>query len=255
MSKTKSYIFIRDPNQKDIDEQYIDNCIRSIEEVFIPYMTEYIRQPKTISEAHRLFRQILKTQHKIIVGEHYKGYTKYPKMDRLPSNRIRDDIPIKIQKPILKKEWYREELKNYNLKRGEKRTIVVKSMFPKSGHTIEDVGDGLKLYFPDIVYVDFYLGRMAQIMALISSSYPFIRCSGTRDEIDQLLNLLGWYIHLFVICHPFEKVNFSLCMTQVNYILIRLGHQGISHGYLDFKCFLNDTETVINEFKRMVKWQ
>lgn len=259
MSKYKKDIyslFIRDPNQKNVDSQYIDNCIMSIESVFIPYMTQYIHQVPNAEEAYKLYRNMLKAQHRIIVGDNYKGFTKAPEMDRLPSHRLRDDIPIKLHKPILKKEWYTEELKNYDFKTGEKRQIAVQGIPQEAWHTIEDVGDGLKLYLPEIQHLEHYMRKMAGISMMIGASYPFSKGDACiREETEQVLNLLGWYIHLFVICHPFEKVNFSLCMAQVNYILIRMGHRGISHEYLDFKCFLNDTETVIKEFKRMVGWQ
>lgn len=69
---------------------------------------------------------------------------------------------------------------------------------------------------------------------------------------EKSLDLLGYYIQLGVICHPFEKVNFSLIMSQVNYILKVWNYTPISHGYLDFECFLNSTNIIIKRFKKRV---
>ena len=106
-------------------------------------------------------------------------------------------------------------------------------------HSIENTKEGLRLYLPQNKYVKYYINKMEEIMNCLRNG-------------NKSLDLLGHYIQLGVIGHPFEKVNFSLIMSEVNYILDLWGYIPINHGYLDFECFLNPTKNIIRSFKQTV---
>lgn len=67
---------------------------------------------------------------------------------------------------------------------------------------------------------------------------------------DNELTLLARYMQLFVIGHPFEKVNFSICMAQINAILYIRNCKTLYHEYMDFECFLYDTDVIEEKFMK-----
>jgi hypothetical protein len=75
--------------------------------------------------------------------------------------------------------------------------------------------EGYELYLTDPETVPVFLAEMEQVMEEFS--------------LEKLAN----YIQYFVIGHPFQKVNFSICMAQVNVILSTVS----LNPYLDFACF------------------
>jgi hypothetical protein len=222
------YCCVRDKNQPFIDTSYINNIKKSLNIVFIPYFHKQLKMS---------FKDMLKAQHKLIVNNTYAGHTN--PINKIPKSLFRQEIDIKLNTPILKKEWYTEELKKINPLLHDIIKVEIKDIPNYMWHYVENTENGLKLYLPDNKYVNYYLNKMKTIMLRLKNG-------------EKSLYLLGHYIQLGVICHPFEKVNFSLIMSQVNYILTLWGFEGISHGYLDFECFLNSTDTVIQKFKEKI---
>ncbi len=219
---------VRTTDQQNIDYKYIRNIRNSIYDIFAPYFHNHLKLT---------FRNMLKAQHKSIVNNNYCGYTN--PINKVPQSLIRDEINISLYQPLLKKEWYVEELKNLNSYINETINVEIFDIPKEMWHHVENTKEGLRLYLPPNKYVKYYINQMEKIM-------NYFR------EGNQSLDMLAYYIQLGVICHPFEKVNFSLIMSQVNYILDFWGYNPINHEYLDFECFLNSTKKIIESFKKKV---
>jgi hypothetical protein len=72
---------------------------------------------------------------------------------------------------------------------------------------------------------------MAKIMEKLRNLPNENAVKGTDQQ--SLLDLLADYLQLFSAGLPFERVNFSIAMAQVNYILMNHGIRGIENGELD----------------------
>jgi len=66
------------------------------------------------------------------------------------------------------------------------------------------------------------------------------------------LKTLAEYIQLFVIAHPFERINYSILMAQVNAMLVTKKCKPIHHGYLDFDCFIYSSDIIEKAFIQCV---
>lgn len=238
--------FIRFPNQKKVNKSYIINCCKSLDCSFAHYFLNGYKQFEND------YRRMLKYSHVLMTSDGYSGNTKSKSCIGVPLNDFRNEIVNKIDNPILKKEWYKEELKNYKQKR-KVYNIKVKNINNRYSATVEDVGNGLKLYLPRAKYIDIYIKNMFLVMEQLRAlSFAHLIC-GQSISKRKLIKYLGHYIHLFAICHPFEKVNFSICMAQVNWILNLFELPTVNHEYLDFKCFMNTTNGIVKELNRMIK--
>ena len=221
------YTYVRNITQTDINKTYIKNISESVS-----IFEDYFHKCSNIS-----FRNMMKKQHKRIVNNNYAGYTN--PINKIPRSLFRYETDVKLHTPLLKKEWYVEELKNLNTTINDLIKIKITGIPIYMWHSVKNTDTGLRLYLPKNKYVPYYLDKMETVMNRLRNG-------------ESSLYLLGYYIQLAVICHPFEKVNFSLIMSQVNYILKLWNYVPISHGYLDFECFLNPTDIVIKKFKEKV---
>lgn len=242
--------------QKKINQNYIKNILDA-QVVFARYLNTDIYNALSELGDYLWFRDSLKAQHKVMIRRGYKGNTKSSMTNRPIINALRDEPEFhyrRLNKPKLKKEWYKKELKKYKLQPNQIICPKIDYVPRFAWHQVSNLSDGLLLSLPDNHFLQYYLIPMARIMRKLKSYIRAYHGSTVKHIYEiQILKLLGQYIHLFIVGHPFEKVNFSLCMMQVNYILNRTIGKSIYHEFLDFKCFMNDTDTIINEFKSMVK--
>jgi hypothetical protein len=74
----------------------------------------------------------------------------------------------------------------------------------------------------------------------------------SKEQLKENFSTLERYLYLGIHAHPFESGNFSLIMSQVNYILWRHGYRGISHGSLDFYGVLERFEDFQRRFRKSV---
>jgi hypothetical protein len=88
--------------------------------------------------------------------------------------------------------------------------------------------------YPQNHSTEYYLGEMAQIMEEIRDLPP-------NAPKPRTLHLLADYIQLFSAGLPFDRVNFSIAMAQVNYVLMSHGLRGIENGELDLISAMVDT--------------
>lgn len=221
MINNKIWIFTRHKNQKHVALGYVNNCIKMIKYVFLPYYTH----KRVLS-----FRNMLKMCH-FTMTDHYYGYTKsHNPLYHLPGIFRDETNKVILNIPKLKTVWYKKELALLKTRKIIKPKInnVPNEALPK----LINKGKFLYLHLPNKKYVSLYLSLMERSMKKLQHKFSIPE--------------LAYYLQLGVICHPFEKVNFSLLMNQVNTILLLNGFNPIPHGYLDFKCFICDTSSFTN---------
>lgn len=208
--------FTRGP-QAVVDETYLKNMVQATQ-----FFMRWLKCDGGFS-----FRAMLKHMHRL-VSHNYQGHTKGNYI--LKSSDDFRGQPNTTWHPVLKKRWFTGI--------GDEQIIrpALPYVTPKMSHYLENTDEGYVLHLPDSKYVSFYLTRMEVLMSSLAR----------KRLLD--LDVLVAYIQLFVIGHPFEKINFSICMAQVNAILYINGLEPIYHGWLDFECFMYDYDRLMEIF-------
>lgn len=83
-------------------------------------------------------------------------------------------------------------------------------------------------HYPRLQDVPILIDGLVEMMEQIRKIPP------TEKNRTRLLEALTQYLYLGIHSHPFEAGNFSLVMSQVNYILMHHSLSGISHENLDW---------------------
>jgi len=203
--------FTRFP-QEHVDQTYLDN-ITKITKFFINWF-----RGRDFS-----YREMLTQMHKMM-SINYQGYTNGNYILK-SSSGFRGEQSTTWY-PILRKEWFVGVSQRYPIIRPKIKYVPI-----GMGHWIEDKDEGYVLHLPDGKYVYYYLAMMEMLMYSLR-----------REKFNY--RMLANYINLFVIGHPFERINFSICMAQVNAILSIWNCKTIYHGYLDFECFMYDYDKI-----------
>lgn len=216
--------FIRCP-QNHINETYMRNMFGATQ-FFIRWFES---DGDTVS-----FRNMLKHMHRIVSVD-YEGHTNSNYVLKV-SDGFRGDRGVTWH-PTLKKQWFTGI--------GDEKNIrpVVPYMIPDMSHWLENTHEGYVLHLPDSKWVNSYLATMDILMQKM------------QVNISLDIRMLAAYIQLFVIGHPFEKINFSICMAQVNAILWLKGYEPIYHGWLDFECFMYDYKRIVEIFQATLSLQ
>lgn len=223
---TQNIKFTRFP-QKDAYSEYLRNITKATE-----FFIEWFRSEFSIS-----YREMLIKMHQIVTNG-YGGYTGGSTEKVRSLFRNHSGVP-KIKQSILKKEWY-----NIDLTGQQYRFPQIKGIPIHLSHHVINLDEGYKLILPKAKMVPYYLCKLESRMnALI----PYCVKPGIYH-----LHLLVNYMNVFVIAHPFEKVNFSICMAQVNAILYMWGYDTLYHEYMDFECFLYDSDVIEDNFVRRI---
>jgi len=216
--------------QSNIDEQYKRNCERAAE-----YFSKYIQYP----DGFVIYAQMLKDMHQIM-NSNYKGYTKSKQnfADVDISNNFRDELQTELDShnpPLLWYIiWYENMLSDLAIGNSISPDItdIPKRALPK---LIRIDTDNVKLELCNKKYIHYYLEQMENLMRSLIDD---------KKEKLQFLFDLAHYIQLFICCHPFEKINNSICMLQVNILLKRKFNITIYHEWLDFECFVYNTNSI-----------
>ena len=90
--------------------------------------------------------------------------------------------------------------------------------------------------YPNAKHLKLYVKRMEDLMAELKS---FDLEKGNKKDF---LKTLADYYHVGANAHLFEKVNNSVLMAQVNYLLGYAGVKPIAHGRLDYIAFGSNSE-------------
>ena len=79
----------------------------------------------------------------------------------------------------------------------------------------------------------------------------------SEQDRSKFLDLLSDYFHLMTNCHPFYRINNSVIMNQVNYVLRIHGLRPVAHGDMDllatmvgYKKFREFFKEYIDRFQR-----
>lgn len=175
------------------------------------------------------YTSMLAKMHKIVSKNGYLGYT-CSSGPLVVNNGFRGDEPAAWY-PILKKEWF-TGISDEHIIRPK-----VKNVPPEQGHWLQNLAKGYQLHLPDGKYVRNYLHLLGRLMDEIRLPHG-----------SNLLVALANYMQLFVVGHPFEKINFSICMAQINTILYMKGYKTLYHRWMDFECFLYDYTDIESKF-------
>lgn len=209
--------------QPELDDTYFHNMMNA---------TAYFR--KWFMHAGDVTYKVMLQKMHEIVADGYQGYTNSNYILKVP-NGFRGDRRTTWY-PILKKKWF-----DIDSKIGDTIRPVVKGVPKAMTHYLDNTDEGYVLHLPDGKYVRCYLHMLRSVMC------------GLKQGVS--LSMLATYIQLFVIGHPFEKINYSICMAQVNAILYLKGYSTVFHGWLDFECFVYDYERIEKSFIKMVRGQ
>lgn len=106
---------------------------------------------------------------------------------------------------------------------------------------------GFNIVHPDAKYVPLYFSKMEQCLSRIRHL-----SSEVETDKERLLQLLAAYFHLGIHAHAFVRINQSLLMAQVNYILMLNRLRPVYHGYVDLAAAFLDSGNFFPYFKRYV---
>lgn len=206
--------------QDVVDEKYLHNMLCASH-----YFANWFEKPD------ESYKDMLYHMH-AIVADGYNGYTNSSNYIIKPSLGFRGSTNHTWY-PVLRKKWFPLLMSNETM------------LFPKlynSGmthhHYLDNTEEGYVLHLTPPDNIQEHLVCMARQM------------ENLRTRVS--MHKLAEYIHLFVVTHPFEKINYSICMAQVNHILAVSGRQPILHGYFDFECFVYDWDVVYKIFLKMI---
>lgn len=200
--------------QDHIDPQYVANMKAASE-----YFESWLQQ-----QAPRGFNAMLLGMHKIASRCGYAGYTRSNGPQVTVTGQFRG-VNKEAWRPLLKKEWF----DGVEVQSGYVCPVLRAAELRDTHHLIDKPG-GYELYLPHESLVPIFLDAMANTMAALKQGF----CAAA----------LANHIQYFVVGHPFEKINFSICMAQVNVILRLNGFEPIYHEYLDFECFVYDYDRI-----------
>lgn len=104
--------------------------------------------------------------------------------------------------------------------------------------------------YADAKYIPIYIARMEMTMLAIRKLYFEPR---TPENTLAIVKLLAHYHQLFINALPFGRVNNSIAMGHINYLLIELGLNPVTHGDLDFVALVVSSARYENIFIEWVR--
>jgi len=107
------------------------------------------------------------------------------------------------------------------------KNIDPKLVMPKNFNSHETI----QHKYPRFYYQELYLDRMSDLMKEIENCL-LRSCPGKSNR--EILNTIADYYQTGINAHLFLRVNNSLLMNQVNYLLRYMDLKGISHEALDY---------------------
>ncbi len=98
-------------------------------------------------------------------------------------------------------------------------------------------------------HIHLYLSEMDRVLRIV---HGLIRGNDFQGRDQKVVRLLARYHQLFIAALPFARVNNSIAMAQINYILLTLGLNPIAHSYLDVICLLVSSDRYQDLFETEV---
>lgn len=118
--------------------------------------------------------------------------------------------------------WFQEIVDAPEAKRWDPRSTMPKNW---------GVGSRVLHRYPPFFTQPLYLDRMSQIMGHIENC---LLRTHPNTPLRDVIILIADYYQVGINAHLFARVNNSLLMAQVNYLLHFAGLRGIAHGALDY---------------------
>lgn len=112
------------------------------------------------------------------------------------------------------------------------------------GETNDRFGVVVRRQVPEALESAAAIARGAALMAKIKKLFK-----QTKPNQDQLLELLADYYHVMINPHLFYRINHSLFLNQVNYILVEKGFRPLGHDHVDLWAYILDYQ----QFRRFFK--
>lgn len=207
--------------QPELDDTYFHNMVDAT-----AYFRKWFLEDSDVS-----YKDMLVKMHEIVASDGYQGHTNSNYILQV-CHGFRGDNRTTWY-PVLKKKWFDNVVDEPIIR------PVVNCVPSWMSHHLVNTDEGYELHLSDGKYVRNYLYMLKAVMRNL------------RHVVT--LKELAAYIQLFVIGHPFEKVNYSICMAQVNAILDWAGYRPTYHGWLDFECFVYDYDRIEKNFIKMVR--
>ncbi len=258
-------ISVRDAKAPLLDPAYLDRLHASLNKVFVPWF-EMKRPFQALP-----FSEILRVQHTVLVTgesglEQYQGATliahqKTPshvsagvyRHEGSRAHEMGHAMTFNTEKKIgqAKSKHLQHMIDWYTSNPSKDKIAEPTSDFPdpfSSQHAAVDLirlprlGDEVFIWneifsnyithhYPAPRDVPKLVDAMSRVMSEIRAIPVQLAKS---SKLDSYLHLLSEYLYLGIHTHPFEAGNYSLTMSQINYLLTRAQLHGISHGNLDY---------------------
>lgn len=135
----------------------------------------------------------------------------------------------------------------YNLSTKENYKIKIKNIKDALWPDVKILNDGFHVIFPGAENIPYFFSEMQCIL----SELKLILLSkqlGNKANIKKYLELLINYYQIGICIHPFKRINQSLFMAQLNYLLTLIGLKPVFHGNLDYAAFSLPTNLLADFF-------
>ena len=256
-------LFTRHPDTIISNPHYLENMADSIRESFAPWFENKsdLTYPKMLKQHHAILTQGLTRR------TPYLSSSNFTRMKKHRSGRFRYEMASLFNRPILefslnaffdgprdcppalleflnkhdKGLYYRTSVESIPI---EYRPNAILWVFRQNGNLVDF---HFQLTYPESAKSEIYV-KALEVKMLHLKNLP----KGVSQ--DALTSPLADYIQLFSVGLPFDRVNFSIAMSHVNYILMSHGFRGMENGELDLASAMLSTQefrkAFTDEFKR-----
>lgn len=249
-------LFVRKEGSKITDPHYLKNITHSLQDHFHPWFEGTSDLP---------FRKMLADQHRTAnLGRDMKTFYTSPTQEMWGTGpnrysaglyRLEEGISGGFRfEDLCKNHYCPADFKNHfkAVEKGRKKLWIEgipaehqpKRVLRNRGLFFKSPFD-LSIGYADQKALGHYLDRMELLMNQL-------RKTPAGAPPGPWMDALADYVQLFSVALPFDTVNFSIAMSQANYILTRNGYRGISHGALDYFAMVYSSDEYRKIFRRMV---
>jgi hypothetical protein len=253
-------LFTRHAKDVVVHPYYLENMADSIREVFAPWFEK---------NSSSSYKRMLKHQHAILTqglnGKNfYLSSSDTIRMKKHRSGQFRYETTSLFNRPVLEFSmnafsdspgrcpvYLREFLDKHQNGLYYKTPIegIPADQRPDAKLYVQRINGALLDFhfyysYPSSHKSEIYVTQLEKVMTKI-------RDLPRETPQDLLLSLLADYIQLFSAGLPFDRVNYSIAMSHVNYILMSYGLRGMENGELDLASVMLSTD----EFRKAFKFE
>ena len=244
-------LFTRSPLRNIVHLNYLENMPDSLREAFVPWLE---------GQSKLSYREMLRKQHRILTrglngSNPYLSTDLNQPLQKRNIGRFRYETWLPALHPELRfsmSAFYDspEDYPDYFLEFAKKRDGSTRYLTAIEGipharrpdcrltisKTQSTAVTDLRLYmtYPSASHSETYVDAIEVLMVKLKNT----PVGAPREE---WVPLLADFIQLFSAGLPFERVNFSIAMSQVNTILMKQGLRGVENGELDLASVMMPT--------------